>query len=52
MNWYAFNKVKNIRRILLNKYTDIEAPISVQDEIYTIQTLTKYDISWISYTEK
>ena len=37
----AFNKKLKTRRILLmSKYTDItEAPISVQDEIYTIQTL-------------
>ena len=37
----AFNKRLKTRRILLmSKYTDItEAPISVQDEIYTIQTL-------------
>ena len=37
----AFNKKLKIRRILLmSKYSDItSAPISVQDEIYTIQTL-------------
>ena len=37
----AFNKKLKTRRILLmSKYTDItEAPISVQDEIYTLQTL-------------
>ena len=37
----AFNKKLKTRRILLmSKYSDItEAPISVQDEIYTIQTL-------------
>ena len=37
----AFNKKLKTRRILLmSKYIDItEAPISVQDEIYTIQTL-------------
>ena len=37
----AFNKKLKTRRILLmSKYTDItEAPISAQDEIYTIQTL-------------
>ena len=37
----AFNKKLKTRRILLmSKYSDItESPISVQDEIYTIQTL-------------
>ena len=49
----AFNKKLKTRRILLmSKYTDItEAPISVQDEIYTIQTLLNIlEVSESDYT--
>ena len=49
----AFNKKLKTRRILLmSKYSDItEAPISVQDEIYTIQTLLKIlEVSESDYT--
>ena len=49
----AFNKKLKTRRILLmSKYTDItEAPISVQDEIYTIQTLLNIlEVSESNYT--
>ena len=49
----AFNKKLKTRRILLmSKYSDItEAPISVQDEIYTIQTLLNIlEVSESDYT--
>ena len=49
----AFNKKLKTRRILLmSKYSDItSAPISVQDEIYTIQTLLNIlEVSESDYT--
>ena len=51
----AFNKKLKTRRILLmSKYSDItEAPISVQDEIYTIQTLLNIlEVSESDYTKE